>query len=85
MEGDILHFLADLFTSAATWIIFYGVVVLPLLSWKITKDFSAVLECFNINLNDKEKKTCRNFLNTLLSAVYITFLLFHLYVFLLRE
>ena len=80
MGQVFLNFLGDVFTSSTTWIVFYLAIVSPMLSWMIVKEFSKVLKCFNIKLDENEKKICRKLLNTLFFSVCVTFLFFHLYV-----
>lgn len=58
---------------------FYPCLLVPLLSWIITRNLSNFLNNFNINFNAKEKKTCRVLLATLLNAIYLTFVVFYFF------
>lgn len=71
----ILNYFASFLTPSMI-VFMMGLCATRVFSFVIVRDLSHVVECFNIKLNDKDKKLFRKFLNTIFIVFFVIFVFF---------
>ena len=80
MSVEFKNIVTEILFSPTTWLLFFLIVMSPILSMHIVRDLSNALGARSILIQEKEKKLWRKFLRTIFFAMCIIFLFFHLYI-----
>lgn len=66
-----------IFSSYTTWILFFVLVLIPLLSKSFMDYLSDVLLSFDITLTDRQKKQCSRFVKLIFLNVFVASIFFY--------